>query len=79
MERSGVRSELERAHRVLERWNETHPDQWTCWEWLEEAILARQQWRWLARRNPVLALGPCQRYSEFARRLPPALIEQLRW
>jgi len=70
-----VRSALERARGILRQWNAEHPDRWTPWEWLEEALLARRAWRLETRRARALRLVARQRFHEFARRLPPGLIQ----
>jgi hypothetical protein len=38
---------LRLAHMILDDWNQNHPEEWTPWEWLEEAVLAANSWyRW---------------------------------
>lgn len=68
-------SGLERARLILRQWNAEHPDRWTSWEWVEEALLAYRSWRRLGswRRPALRRLARC-RFREFARRLPPELI-----
>ena len=65
---------LDHAREVLAQWNAEHPDRPAPWEWLEEALLARRDWRLATRRARSLRLAARLRYLEFARRLPPDLI-----
>ena len=70
-----LRCALERAQAVLRQWNAEHPDRVLPWEWLEEALLARRAWRLGARRARALRMAARERFHEFARRLPPGLVQ----
>jgi hypothetical protein len=65
---------LGRARAILQEWNAEHPDRWTPWEWLEEALLAYREWRTGVRFRPALRRLARWRFEELSRRLPPELV-----
>jgi hypothetical protein len=66
---------LDRARAILRQWNAEHPERPAPWEWLEEALLAHRLWRRGARRARALRAAARDRFHEFARRLPPDLLQ----
>ena len=76
MEELDVAPSLTAARAALEEWNQSHPQAWTPWEWLEEALLARRRWKRAGRKSPALAARNYQRYQEFAARIPRTLLER---
>ena len=68
---------LRLAHMILEDWNAHHPEEWTPWEWLEEAVLARRRWKRAGRRSPALAARNYQRYQEFVGKIPTGLLNKV--
>jgi len=68
---------LRLAHMILEDWNTHHPEEWTPWEWLEEAVLARRRWKRAGRRSPALAARNYQRYQEFVGKIPNGLLNKV--
>ena len=52
-------------------------DEWTPWEWVEEAVLARRRWKRAGRRSPALAARNYQRYQEFMARIPEGLLNKV--
>jgi hypothetical protein len=68
---------LRLAHMILEDWNAHHPEEWTPWEWLEEAVLARRRWKRAGRRSPALAARNYQRYQEFVAKIPSGLLNKV--
>jgi len=68
---------LRLARTLLEDWNENHPEAWTPWEWVEEAVLARRRWKRAGRRNPALAARNYQRYQEFIAKIPHGLLDRV--
>lgn len=68
---------LRLAHMILADWNRHHTEEWTPWEWLEEAVLARRRWKRAGRRNPALAARNYQRYQEFAAKIPEGLLNKV--
>jgi hypothetical protein len=77
MEEVDVAPALSAARAALEDWNREHPQSWTPWEWVEEALLARRRWKRAGRRSPALAARNYQRYQEFAGRIPRRLLEHM--
>jgi hypothetical protein len=77
MEEVDVAPALAAARDALEAWNQEHPQSWTPWEWLEEALLARRRWKRAGRKSPALAARNYQRYQEFAARIPKSLMERI--
>jgi hypothetical protein len=77
MEEVDVAPALTAARSALEEWNEDHPQAWTPWEWLEEALLARRRWKRAGRKSPALAARNYQRYQEFVGRIPKRLMERV--
>jgi hypothetical protein len=77
MEEVDVAPALTAARSALEEWNGNHPQAWTPWEWLEEALLARRRWKRAGRKSPALAARNYQRYQEFAGRIPRRLMERV--
>jgi hypothetical protein len=77
MEEVDVAPALTAARSALEEWNEEHPQSWTPWEWLEEALLARRRWKRAGRKSPALAARNYQRYQEFVGRIPKRLMDRV--
>jgi hypothetical protein len=68
---------LRLARTLLDDWNDNHPEAWTPWEWVEEAVLARRRWKRAGRRNPALAARNYQRYQEFIAKIPHGLLDRV--
>ena len=68
---------LRLAHMILDDWNAHHPEAWTPWEWVEEAVLARRRWKRAGRRSPALAARSYQRYQEFVAKIPSGLLNKV--
>ena len=65
---------LRLARMILDDWNAHHPEAWTPWEWVEEAVLARRRWKRAGRRSPALAARNYQRFQEFMAKIPEGLL-----
>src|SRR5207248_2214079 len=61
MDEVDVAPALSAARLALEEWNQSCPQSWTPWEWLEEALLARRRWKRAGRKSPALAARNYQR------------------